>query len=199
MQKKALYCCPRCGYETMQKNMMRRHLYLNIKICPIMKNDIELTDIVKQYVLDNRVYRPPVAPKIPNESEKIRKLEIELAMSKHIRNEAFYQNITEEYLKGTHKTLACGITDITNDNCHAEIKKWEDYKYAIGQLMCYNVFDPKETKKLFLFGTAAKKLKKVVQELCECFNIEIYTYIINDNVIQIQNFTNDEIVFEYQV
>lgn len=198
MAKKPAYCCPRCGYKALLKHLMARHLYENKKICPSLLCDIELTEETKQYVLDNRIYNKG-STMDNKKTQKIKTLEIELAMTKHIRNEAFYQNITEEYIKGTHKTLACGITDITTDTCHAEIKKWEDYKYGIGQLMSYNFFDPKETKKLFLFGTAAKKLKNVVKDLCEGFNIEMYTYTINDNTIKIQNFINDEIMFEYQV
>lgn len=36
---------------------MRKHLYCNLKPCPACNNAIDLTDEVKQYILDNRVYR----------------------------------------------------------------------------------------------------------------------------------------------
>ena len=205
MGKKPHYCCPRCDYNTNQKNMIRRHFYVNKKICPALVSDIELTEETKQYVLENRVLNKDnkeskrAKTKDTTSSNRIKQLEIELAMSKNIKNENFYQNITEIYLKGTHKTLVCGITDITTEHCHAEIKKWEDYKYAVGQLITYNFFDPKEAKQLYLFGTISKKLKKVVCELCEGLNIQLFTYIINNNIVQIQNVLTEEVVYDYHV
>lgn len=50
------YCCPRCGYKTKRKPCMRDHFYSKKKLCPALKKDIELTEEVKTYVLDNRVF-----------------------------------------------------------------------------------------------------------------------------------------------
>ena len=65
-------------------------------------------------------------------------LELELQYYKNRKNEKFYQLLLENYLGGTHKTLSCGITDVTTDTCHAEIKEWSSWKEAIGQLTCYS-------------------------------------------------------------
>jgi hypothetical protein len=54
------YQCPRCGYVTVQKAHMRRHLLLQ-NVCPYIAGDIELTDHVKDCILHNRLYRPPPA------------------------------------------------------------------------------------------------------------------------------------------
>jgi hypothetical protein len=53
------YCCIRCGYTTPQKQDMRKHFKNLKKICPATINDIELTEEVKNYILDNRIYRIP--------------------------------------------------------------------------------------------------------------------------------------------
>lgn len=53
------YMCPRCGYCTPFKNDMRKHMYRKLKVCPAALKDIEMTDEIKGYVLDNRVYRVP--------------------------------------------------------------------------------------------------------------------------------------------
>lgn len=42
---------------------MRRH-FDKKKICPIHDNDIDLTDVIKQHILDNHFYRIPKPPKI---------------------------------------------------------------------------------------------------------------------------------------
>jgi len=46
---------------------MQRHLFDNKKTCPAVLCDIVLTDEIRQYVLDNRVYHiPKVSEKAPN-------------------------------------------------------------------------------------------------------------------------------------
>lgn len=51
------YTCPRCGYECKQKIDMRRHLYHKKKICPAIVHVIELTDTIKEHILENRIYK----------------------------------------------------------------------------------------------------------------------------------------------
>jgi uncharacterized C2H2 Zn-finger protein len=60
--KKPDYECPRCGYFTYQKTHIKTHLFKNKKPCPASKNLIELTDAIRQHVLENRVYQLPQAP-----------------------------------------------------------------------------------------------------------------------------------------
>lgn len=51
------YQCVRCGYESSHKANMRRHLYDKTSTCPAEKNNIELTDEIKEYILKNRIYK----------------------------------------------------------------------------------------------------------------------------------------------
>jgi hypothetical protein len=66
MTKKDNYLCIRCGFSTKIKNDIRRHFYNLKKICPATKNNIELTDEIKEYILNNRIY---IIPK-PQKPEK---------------------------------------------------------------------------------------------------------------------------------
>ena len=50
------YTCPRCGYNTSSRPDMKKHLYNLKKSCPGQENDIELTDIIKEKILENRIY-----------------------------------------------------------------------------------------------------------------------------------------------
>jgi hypothetical protein len=59
MNKKDNYLCIRCGFTTKIKNDIRRHFYNIKKICPAIKNNIELTDEIKEYILNNRIYIIP--------------------------------------------------------------------------------------------------------------------------------------------
>ena len=54
-------------------------------------------------------------------------------------------------LQGGHKKLKSGITDITTDFIHAEIKNWDSWKDAIGQLCVYQINDPKEKLEVYFF------------------------------------------------
>lgn len=59
MPKKTPYLCPRCNYSTSLKADMRKHLYHLQKPCPATDNVIELTEEIKQHILNNRVYHVP--------------------------------------------------------------------------------------------------------------------------------------------
>jgi hypothetical protein len=56
------YTCPCCGYTTNRKDNMTFHLYKLKKHCPRTLNDITLTEEVKLYILENRVYHIPKPP-----------------------------------------------------------------------------------------------------------------------------------------
>ena len=66
MPRQPDYECPRCGYSTRHKAFMRKHLLSLKKPCPSSRLTIELTDDIKQHILDNRVYHLPEPPSNPN-------------------------------------------------------------------------------------------------------------------------------------
>jgi predicted RNA-binding Zn-ribbon protein involved in translation (DUF1610 family) len=60
------YTCPRCGYETRQKSHMYRHFWETARKCSNTVLDIELTEEVKNKILDDRVfYKPPSEKRHP--------------------------------------------------------------------------------------------------------------------------------------
>lgn len=50
---------------------MRGHLFETKKPCPASRMDIVLTDEIKQYILDNRVYHPPKPASPPPEPQQV--------------------------------------------------------------------------------------------------------------------------------
>jgi hypothetical protein len=54
-----LYTCIRCDYKTDEKRNMKRHLYEKNKPCQSKKNKIELTDEIKEEIMNNRIYHIP--------------------------------------------------------------------------------------------------------------------------------------------
>ena len=57
------YTCIRCDYKSKDKRNMRRHLYDRKIVCPGCKNNIELTEEIKDCILLNRIYHIPVHDK----------------------------------------------------------------------------------------------------------------------------------------
>jgi hypothetical protein len=55
-KKQPQYECARCVFCSDDRTNMRRHLYKK-KLCPATRNDIDLTEEIKQYILTNRIYR----------------------------------------------------------------------------------------------------------------------------------------------
>jgi len=63
--KGAAYACPACGYQTRIKSSMYAHLYTKKKPCPQSKLRIVLTEEIKQIIMVDRVYIPPVVVAVP--------------------------------------------------------------------------------------------------------------------------------------
>ena len=58
------YTCIRCGYFSKQRGDMLKHLYVKKKICQSLKNDIDLTDEIKNKILTDRFYTIPTITKL---------------------------------------------------------------------------------------------------------------------------------------
>lgn len=59
------FTCICCGYITSKKSSMRDHLYKKKTPCPKSQRDIDLTEEIKDYILQNRVYHIPTPPPPP--------------------------------------------------------------------------------------------------------------------------------------
>ena len=55
-----------------------------------------------------------------------------------------------------------------------EIKKWDEHKKAIGQIMGYSVYFPIYKKRIYFFGAKPTTImEKAIRDVCQKFNIEI--------------------------
>ncbi len=97
---------------------------------------------------------------------------------KYQKKESYYQKILENHLNGQHLTVGTGITDVSTDNIHAEIKVWRDYRQGIAQLLLYNAASKRDRLQLYLFGNCTKeKHKQIVIDYVPNLNIEIYQFV----------------------
>lgn len=111
-------------------------------------------------------------------------------ISKHKKPEKYYQLILEKLTSGKHKQLQCGITDITTENAHIEIKSWCAWKSALGQLICYDFDDPKEHLYVYLFGEKPHYSKQeYIFNLFKEMRIEPFELVDNnkENTVEIKD------------
>lgn len=91
--------------------------------------------------------------------------------------------------------LPIGITDITTDEMHAEIKEWNLWKHALGQLIVYNCSRKRDRLCMFLFGKYAAAAKKTAVETLLQQNIEPYEVNIHHNQFTIRDMRTSEIIY----
>ncbi len=213
--KKPPYSCPRCGYNTYMRTDMKRHFYGKTKTCPSLIDNMTLTEDVMNHIMNNRILHPqqetpsqqisvvnnllsaldPSFSTTPLPFKKNQKEEVQTSTK---ASESFYQCILEAYLGGTHKQLLnVGITDVTTDTIHAEIKTWSLWKAAIGQLKAYNVADPKTEMQIYLFGDCRTDVKEEATNIITKNGIKCFEFLqVHKHKIQIMNCKTYEVVFE---
>jgi hypothetical protein len=129
---------------------------------------------------------------IENLKREVTQLKGQIADLKHqlqfhleIRKEQYYQKFLEKELGATHKRTVHGITDITTQDEHIEIKHWKNYKHALGQLLSYNHNDTKRVCAYF-YGEIDENKKNEVVELFKSNSVSIKQFIQYDTYTKIE-------------
>lgn len=100
------------------------------------------------------------------------------------KNEHYYQKFLEKKLSGMHCKTRYGITDITTHTEHIEIKHWDNYKSAMGQLLSYN-HDNQKQMCVYFFGHVSPTKKETIIDLYRKNNISIKELIDTPDGISI--------------
>ena len=103
-----------------------------------------------------------------------------------------YQKHLTKLLKASHLKNKFGVTDITTDNCHIEIKTWSNYKNALGQLISYNLGNPKEKLVAAFFGNIIFKERAI--ELMHDNKIDVWELNIINNELFIEKHPYNTVV-----
>ena len=102
------------------------------------------------------------------------------------RNEIYYQKFLERVLSASHQKTIFGITDVTTEKEHIEIKHWKNYKNALGQLLSYNHNDNKHLVAYF-FGAIDKTKQEKIIELYNSNKVSIKQFIDTSDGVIIEN------------
>lgn len=178
---------------------MRKHFALT-KPCPGVVNLIDLTDHIQQHVFDNRIYKVNLGRKTV--IEEIKCLEIKATMLREKYDEIFYQKVVEAHLGRSHCRMTCCITDITTEVAHVEIKRWGRFIECIGQLVYYNVLDPKPELHAYMFDESCGtvKINAAVHGLLNGVGpkLKLFHFITSTENVQIVNYHTKEVVFDFR-
>lgn len=66
------------------------------------------------------------------------------------------QRKMEKELGGKHQACLAGVADIVTEKEVIEIKKWKNWKEALGQILAYKLFFPDKSPKVHFFGKFPK-------------------------------------------
>lgn len=136
MKKKHPWVCPSCGYETSRKDNMRIHFYNLKKHCARIVADITLTEDIKQYVLENRVYHHPSKTDTSSTNQIINNIQY---INNYINNMNVMDKLSayKEYLD--IKTM--DFDDVVNYEYKLEKRKIEKTPIEIDFMNKYDIKD----------------------------------------------------------
>ena len=131
---------------------------------------------------------------LKHENDKIKKqvkelqTEIKKLKNVHKKSEKYYQRFLEVKYNAFHKVNKFGVTDLETDTEIMEIKNWNNYKSALGQLQFYNHGSEKQLT-VFFFGERLSE--EITTEIIQVYSkkkINVKELIENeDNTIKINN------------
>lgn len=133
---------------------------------------ISLEKQIAQLAIENKILKD----KIQNLETSFMIINQQLDDIQNKRNENYYQKFLEKYFNASHQKTKFGITDISTNNQHIEIKHWRNYKAALGQLLSYN-FDNNKLLAVYFFGSISDDQKQNIIELFHSKNVSVYEFV----------------------
>jgi hypothetical protein len=131
-QKQLPYQCIACGFTSQEKDRMRYHLMKRKNPCPKLLNDIILTDEIKEYILQNRVYH------LSKNDQKTPQQIINQTINNYnqinniVINMEFHDKL-EKYMTHTKRETLCFEEDIEDRFADKAIRLERDkYRHGFG-------------------------------------------------------------------
>lgn len=151
----------------------------------LLKTNLKLISIENKHFKDDII-------DLKNENQQLKN---DILYLKDKKTEIYYQKFLEKYLNATHQKTKFGITDISTDSCHIEIKNWISYKAALGQLLSYNFNDNKSLAAYF-YGSVKEDQKQNIIKLFTSKNVSVYEFVDGLDGIKINNLYDANIIEE---
>ena len=122
--------------------------------------------------------------------KQVKDLQTEIKQLKnvHKKSETYYQRFLEVKYNTLHKVNKFGVTDLETDTEIIEIKNWNNYKSALGQLQFYNHNTDKQLTVFFFGERLSEEMILEIIQVYKKYNINVKELIENeDNTIKIKD------------
>lgn len=144
--------CDRCGYNTNSIYDFKKHL-LKKRPCPNNNMDISMADMFTKYFpLEGRSNFLP-------------------------KNIEHYRELVEAMTGGRRNRLDSGVTNVSTNEFHAEVKPWRSFAKALGRLLAFDVDDNKRELRVYFFGEYAESDKQIVLQVFTRYNIRCFEFV----------------------
>lgn len=111
------------------------------------------------------------------------KVEQEATDDRLCKPEVFYQRILEQRYNGSHLATTAGVTDVTTNSMHIEIKRASNWLDAFRQLLAYNAVEEREYLRLYLFDYKSLSLtgrEKMMASILKVNTTPIDVFILDN-------------------
>ena len=138
---KELYTCIRCGYTSLKKGNIRHH-FERKKICPALINVIELTDEIKEHILENRIYIIPKEKKEPT-TTIVNNIQNNNTINNFIKNMDTFDKL-DKLMTYKNSEVLCLEENITKNFGNRVDKMTNDsfkHGYDLGNDRLYDIID----------------------------------------------------------
>jgi hypothetical protein len=93
---------------------------------------------------------------------------------KQNKNESYYRDKLAKKLKGkTEVVIPSGRIDILTSNEIIEVKRVQNWKGAIGQIMIYSRHYPRHQKRIHLFGDISNVDRQMIEKECQNHDVVV--------------------------
>jgi hypothetical protein len=168
MNKRKVIPCPHCSktFTTIQGRCYHLKHHCKEKVTTSTHTDQDDHNAL-------RIKVEQMEERINNIMDTMEKWKIEIMDEiQGSKKEEFFQRHFEKVYGGKHHSNTFGVTDITTEEAHIEIKEWKKWKYAMGQILSYN-HDNAKKMIVLLFGKYNNNEKNKVASHLNNHGIEV--------------------------
>lgn len=105
-----------------------------------------------------------------------------------------YQKILKSHLGGKSVKLQFGVTDVTTDSMHVEIKPFKKWTYGVGNLLINDKTSPRSELRLYLYDNNTTDIEFVdMISSINSANIKVYLLEYKNGNVYILDTTTNQI------
>lgn len=214
-----VHTCERCGYTTRFSTHFKKHLSCKSG-CQAIRSDVPVEHILERYKTNPkkntheccgcgkwystketlRIHKKMCIPNdiVKEQPDASSTSNMITTQQSSGFTEDFYQKLLEKYFDASHMRYDGGISDITTDRFHGEIKHWNNWKQVPGQLQSANIRVPRDELRVFMFGNGSLQTKQHALDVFNSLQYEVYQLLHIEEDVYIQDMNDKTIMIKLE-